>query len=183
MDDCTIAPVDLGVWYADPLSVGAATELLQLARIRQQAAYRQGQACFRACLDELVASFWLERPVALGFSTLTKDTNHDLERAMARLVYGQLLMSRRRPDALNHLQAGFALAWNILPPAAFFEVLRRHELLAYLPSLPDGGSPHTLSDLLAEAIVIRRLEIATGHITSLPRITRISQRLENDIER
>jgi hypothetical protein len=137
--------------------------LLHRARARQQAAYRQGRPCFRACLDELVARFWLGQPVVLGFAALAADAGSDLDWAMAELAHGQLLMSRRLPGARGHLRAGFAAGRDAFPPRAFFEVLHRHELLAHLPPLSYGGEPATLHDLLVEAAVVRRLETALGH--------------------
>lgn len=77
--------------------------------------------------------------------------------ALLHLIYGQLLASRRRPDAASHLDEGFRLATHLLHPEDYFALLNRHRLLAALPEAP-LGEPLPLRALLESAAVKQRLE-------------------------
>ena len=77
---------------------------------------------------------------------------------MCELIHGQLLASRKLCGAQRHLENGFDLADDHLPPAAYFALLRRHEQLAWLPCHEQPSPAQGLAELLAEAAVIRKLE-------------------------
>lgn len=148
----------LSGWYAEPMTRAQAERLLETAKARQQAAYHQGESAFHAQLQELIARFWMERPIAAGFASLQAATPDAANLALSELVYGQLLASRKLCGALQHLENGFDLASDLLPPAGYFALLRRHEQLAWLPCGEQATPAFGLADLLTEAAVIRQLE-------------------------
>lgn len=152
-------PLPLAAWYGQPMSFMEAAELLREANQRLQQSHAQGRGCFACRLQALIARYWLGRDVEGDYRTLMATAPGERERALADLVYGQLLMSRKHADAIAHLNDGFARAVHQLAARDYFEVLRRHELLAYLPPMATGTAPpQGLDALLAEAGVIRRLQ-------------------------
>ena len=156
--DTESAPVRLCLegWYADPLDTETARLIENRAARAQAKAVRTGGSAGDWPLLAMVARFWLGRPVAQDHGSLRETATEVRDRALADLVYGQLLMSRKRPDGREWLARGFAAAAPLLAPRAYFEVLRRHELLDCL--VPgEGGPARSLDALLAEAAVIRRL--------------------------
>jgi len=149
---------DLHHWYAEPLNEAEAEALLAEAGAALHAGRHRGDDAFPWRLRELVARWWLQRPVASYFQTLRADAGDDRQRALVELVYGQLLMSRRLRGALEHLQAGFVVAAHLLAPGDYFRLLKRHQRLARLPLGERPAPPRGLQDLLREADVIARLE-------------------------
>ncbi len=117
-------------WYAEPLTGGAAALLHDQAR--------------RAVQQSLDRSL---------IATLPPESQ-----ALVELVYGQLLISRKLAGALEHLDRGFTLAIPRLESGEYFTLLRRHELLRALPLHATASAAQSLSDLLTEARVIRRLQ-------------------------
>lgn len=153
------APLPLSAWYAEPLKRTAAAELLRAAHDRVQHFYARGTTCFACLVQELVARHWLGRDVEGYYHTLRATVPAERDLALTDLVYGQLLISLKRAGAMDHLNDGFARAAHYLTARDYFTVLRRHELLACLPTVADQmGSPQGLAALLAEAGVIRRLQ-------------------------
>ncbi|HKJ08105.1 MAG TPA: hypothetical protein VKA76_03360 [Gammaproteobacteria bacterium] len=149
----------LAAWYGQPMSPAEAADLLREAHQRLQRSHARGRACFACGLQALIARYWLGRDVEGDYRTLMATAPGERELALADLVYGQLLMSRKRADAMTHLNDGFARAVHELGAREYFEVLHRHELLAYLPPMATGTvPPQGLDALLAEAGVIRRLQ-------------------------
>ncbi len=164
---CSVSCADLTPWFAEPLPPDQAIDLLNLSRSCQQAAYRQGQSCFRGQLGEVVGRWWLDSSMEVMdrlFLGLAKIAKGEVEQALVDLVHGQLLLSRKLPEGQEYLQSGFTRARNLLPAADFFEVLHRHELLAYLPVIPLGAPPEGLAGLSLEAAVIRRLKGTTANL-------------------
>lgn len=151
------APLPLGAWYADPMSAPQAAALLEQVHRERQRAHQQGRACPNCGLYELIARFWLDRPVTAGYETLRDLGPAPRERALLDLIMGQLRMSRRLRGALELLRQGFFTAAPHLQARDYFELLRRHELLAYLPLSDRPAAPQPLAALLTEAAVIRRL--------------------------
>ena len=148
------APPSLAGWYADPLDATDAAELLLQVEASQQTCLRRGASCFRVQLLALICHEWLagvphncEEPLA----------GSDYERALQELVRGQLLASRKRVGALEHLERGFRLAGPLLAPQDYFSLLHRHELLAYLPYSDRPVAALDLPALLKEAGVIKQL--------------------------
>lgn len=150
-------PLPLGAWYADPLSPEAAAALLDQVHERRRRAHQQGAACRNCGIYELVARFWLERPIAGQYETQRSVSPSARERALLDLIMGQLRMSRRLVGAMELLQQGFFAAAPYLQAREYFELLRRHELLAHLPLGERPAPPRSLAELLTEAAVIRRL--------------------------
>ncbi|HKJ77093.1 MAG TPA: hypothetical protein VKA64_07810, partial [Gammaproteobacteria bacterium] len=108
----------------------------------------------------LIARHWLGERLEPALATARRKlqgTAHG--RALAELVAGQLRMSRRQPGALRLLRRGFDRAADLLAPADYLEVLRRHRLLAQLPTAE--GEPaleaEDLPALLEIAGVVARL--------------------------
>ena len=144
-------------WYATPLSVEVAESLGAQARQAQQRALAGRRSLFAPQLAELIAGFWLGRDVALDYRSLQATLRSD-RAALAELVYGQLLMSRKLQGAREHLRRGFRRAVTRLAPDEYLALLRRHELLEALALTGSPAAPQTLAELLREAGVIRRLE-------------------------
>ena len=84
------------------------------------------------------------------------------ELALLELVYGQLLMSCKRAGAHQHLADGFELAVDHLASDEYFQLLRQHELLAWLPLSETPSLPQELASLLTEAAVIKQLQEGEG---------------------
>lgn len=143
-------------WYATPLSGEAAAALAQAAHRAAQRALAAGGDAWRPRLGGLIAQYWSGRPVELDYRSLTA-TAPQVARPLVELVYGQLLISRKRRGALRHLDRGFALQAPTLSPADYFALLKRHELLRVLALTDVDAGPFDLPELLVEARVIRRL--------------------------
>lgn len=149
-------------WYAQPLAPSAAAGLHQEARRAVQRALAGGAVRGQPLaprLVELIAGFWLDRAVALDHRSLIM-THPPESAALVELVYGQLLISRKRAGAFAHLDRGFALLARHLAPSDYLTLLRRHDWLRALPLREEPSVPQTLAELLTEARVIRRLEPA-----------------------
>ncbi len=146
------APLD--AWYADPLPAAAAGRLESARR----AARRRARAPRpEARLADLIARFHAGKAVEPDYRTLAALWRDDRLAALLELVYGQLLASRGLPEAQAHLDRGFGRAAHLLAPAAYFRVMKRHDLLRLLPPRPQPAPARPLQDLLTEARVIRRL--------------------------
>ncbi|MBI5461496.1 MAG: hypothetical protein HY941_04840 [Gammaproteobacteria bacterium] len=154
-------------WYATPLALETAAELQAQARQVLQRTLVQGGYALAPRLAEMIAGFWLGRDVSHDYRSLVA-TVPETQQAAVELVFGQLLMSRKRAGALHHLNRGFELATATLAPAVYFILLRRHTLLRNLVLTATGSLAQTLPDLLQEARVIQRLQ--RGH--GLPRTLR-----------
>lgn len=154
------ADLPLADWYADPVPAEQAAAVLGKVRAVLRRAYFAGYSPFRLRLQEMIARFWLGRPVEVDYLGLAQAARGARERALAELAYGQLLMSRKLAGAREHLSAGFALATPLFAAPDYFVVLKRHELLAHLPLADAPAAPQALDALLTEAAVIRRLRRA-----------------------
>ncbi len=101
----------------------------------------------------MIGRYWLGRPVAADYEVLLAGARDDRARALVELVYGQLLVARKRPGALAHLEAGFRLARPWLSAQEYLAVMRRHQQLGRLypaagtaPPAHPGGSAHRGAD-------------------------------------
>ncbi|MGB5259191.1 MAG: hypothetical protein WBO34_01575 [Gammaproteobacteria bacterium] len=151
------APPSLVAWYAEPLNMASAANLLSRAEVCQQACLRAGESCFRSRVLALICHDWLGSEPEFHYKALTALAREGCERALLELVRGQLLACRKRHGAMECLQYGFRLAAPYLVPDEYFTLLRRHELLASLPYTDHSASPQGLAALLNEAAVINRL--------------------------
>ncbi len=150
--------LSLSEWYAEPLDEHQAQAMLSEAHNRQRQAHRQRRQCGACPFHELVAGFWLGRSTEALYDRLVRTDQDPRRRALAELIGGQLLMSRRLQGAMEHLRNGFFLAAPYLRAAEYFQVLKRHDLLALLPLLQRPAPPQGLESLLREAQVIRQLQ-------------------------
>lgn len=151
----------LAAWYASPLTQSQALELQAQARGYMQRILAGGGDSLAPRLAEMIAGYWQGRAVTHDYRSLIA-TLPEVRQAAVELVYGQLLMSRKRTGAMRHLDRGFELATPAFEPAAYFVLLRRHTLLRNLVLTVAGSPPQTLSDLLQEARVIQRLQSGRG---------------------
>ncbi len=152
------AQLSLSAWYAEPLDEHQAQAMLTEVQHRQRQAHRQRRQCGACPFHELVAGFWLGRSTDALYDRLVRTDKDSRRRALAELIGGQLLMSRRLQGAMERLRNGFFLAAPHLQAAEYFQILKRHELLALLPLLQRPAPPRGLQSLLREAQVIRQLQ-------------------------
>jgi len=150
------AALPLAGWYATPMSGEAAAALTQAAHRTAQRALADGGEAWRPRLGGLIGQYWSGRPVELDYRSLMATAPREA-RPLVELIYGQLLVSRKRSGALPHLDRAFALLIPGLDPADYFALLKRHELLRMLLLTDTGSAPLDLPELLVEARVIRRL--------------------------
>jgi hypothetical protein len=151
----------LAGWYATPLSPPRAAELrVQARRTEQQALASAGDATLPR-LAHLIAGYWLGQAMELDYRSLAATLPPERQ-ALVELIYGQLLISRKRAGALDHLRRGFALAAPALAPADYFALLRRHELLQSLVLSAPGSASLGLADLLNEARIVRQFGTGRG---------------------
>lgn len=149
----------LARWYASPLSVDAANELLRQADEREQRQRRRGVDCLTCRLQKMVAHFWLGAPIDHEFEVLSRTRRGSIHaRIGAELLYGQLLMSRRLPGGMAHLERVFEWGSHLLQSADYFVLIKRHQMLRRLPLMPQSHPPATLEQLLTTSAIMQRLQ-------------------------
>ena len=153
--ECT--PVPLSAWYGDPLPVTVAAALVERAGETEQARLRAGMPCFQPQLLALVCRAWLDDDPRRVFERHAVPATTRHERSLLALVQGQRLASSKLVSAMRYLQNGFRLAAPLLDANEYIELLRRHELLEYLPLSDRPQPPQALDALLREAAVVKRL--------------------------
>jgi len=122
-----------------------------------------GIPVFQLHVQQLLCHFWMDVPTSLEYRQLTASATLQRDRALLELVYGQLLLSRRQRPAQRHLDRGFSLGVAYLAATDYFLLVRRHDLLRYIPLSAVPVAPQGLQSLLAEAAVIRQLlDAGTG---------------------
>ena len=158
----------LGRWYAEPLVPERARSLLEQAQRIMHRGQRSGHHCITGRLQILIARYWLDAAVQRYDYDMAVRAGfrNRRARALAELIYGQLLLSRKLTGAFEHLSAGFSLAGPMMAAEDYLNVRRRHALLRRLELASTPASPHSLDALLVEAAVIVKLE---GR--SMPRFT------------
>jgi hypothetical protein len=144
-------------WHVKSLTESEAHAWLQQAQQSQRIAHLAGTSAVTERVRELVARFWLGRPIYLQYLSMRAAAQTRYERALAELVYGQLLLTLRLKGAFEHLDRGLHDARDLLATRDYCTLVRRHELLRYLPLGDEPRPPQDLSALLAEATVIKRL--------------------------
>ncbi len=148
----------LAHWFATPLDRDAAAALLYTAHQREAVRVRRGKSCYTCRLQRMIAHYWLGKEIDEEFRTLQlrlRGTPHG--RILAELIYGQLLMSQRRPGAMQALNNAFHNARNLLSPSDYFVLFKRHTLLGKLPLGIEGQKGLSLEELLTTAAVIERM--------------------------
>jgi len=148
----------LSAWYAAPLSRDRVSRLQVAVQDEQQARLCNGVSCFQLHVLQLVCRFQRQADVELEYQQLLTAAQHASEQALLELVYGQLLTSCKQAGAHQHLTDGFVLAADYLSSTDYFQLLRQHELLAWLPLSESPSLPQALASLLAEAVVIKQLQ-------------------------
>lgn len=147
----------LVTWHANPLSAAEATRLARQAEYRLQQHPANHHTCFINTLMQLIADWQTEQVDRDGLERAFIYTISRRQLALAHLVVGQLLMSRKMSDALVHLNRGLYYADGLIKPVDYFTVYNRHEELRSLLLSTDGQAPQALEVLLNEARVIQQL--------------------------
>lgn len=150
----------LADWYATPLTPAEAGDWLSSTQQAIQQRLRSGEPCFPLQVLLQICRFWLDASHVPDSETLRPRKGSVRHAALPELVYGQLLASRKLRSAMPYLERGFRLAAPRLEAAAYFRLLREHELIACLPLSDTPAAPQDLPVLLNEAAVIRRLRRA-----------------------
>ena len=150
--------VPLAAWYGEPLDTADAEHLYAETEKALMHRLRAGLPVFQLQVIQLLCHYWMELSISLEYRQLTALASGKRDRALLELVCGQLLLSRRRKPALQHLDHGFRLAAGYLEATDYFLLVRRHDLLRYIPLSDAGVAPQGLQSLLAEAAVIRQLQ-------------------------
>lgn len=151
----------LAKWYADPLSKDKAQQHLE--QVRSKLMYAHGDSCQSLRIQEVIARFWLGRDISGDIDNLQATCKDEYCRALIKLIYGQLLISRKLKGGMEYLQQGFKQATNLFPAVDYLEVMRRHERLSSLPLTEKPANPQALLDLLIEADVIKKLKGKQKH--------------------
>jgi hypothetical protein len=151
----------LSFWYADPLGADQADRLLH--EVRNKLGHAQGGHYLQLRLQEIIARYWLGRDISTDIENLYITCKEDHCRALINLVYGQLLISRKRQGAMDYLQQGFQQAANLFAAVEYLEVMRRHERLKHLVLSEQAAEGRSLEDLLKEADVIKALRGKKDH--------------------
>jgi hypothetical protein len=159
--------VSLVAWYGDPMDNADAEQLVAETEKTLTHCLCAGLPVFRLQVTKLLCHYWMDFCILPEYRQLTALAGGERDRALLELVYGQLLLSRRRMPALQHLDCGFRLAAGYLEATDYFLLVRRHDLLRYLPLSAAGVAPQGLQSLLAEAAVIRRLQGARRNTCSV----------------
>lgn len=146
----------LSAWYANPLAAAEAQSHLLDVRDRLRQAGEVNYLSLR--IQEAIARYWLDRDISGDIENLKATCKDDRCRALVLLVYGQLLISRKRQGAMDYLQQGFQQATALFTAAEYLEVMRRHESLKHLVTGERACAGRTLDELLKEAEVIRTLK-------------------------
>lgn len=149
--------MSLGRWYADPCTETEAQAALARIAAREQRLHRRGRSSFTLKLAAMLARAALGQDVEQDYLRLSALAARHCTRARAlvELIYGQVLITRRRPGAMAHLDQGFALARHLFAPGDYFLVLKRHTALALLP--PAELPPEPLETLLTTADVMAHM--------------------------
>lgn len=149
----------LARWYAEPLSIAQAQALLKLSVEREQQLLKRSGRPYTAPLLRLIALHWLGEPIEGHYQHLMSRRSRSLHLEILKpLIYGQLLISRRREGAMAYLDLAFQQARLLLRPEDYFVVLKRHQLLQTLPPGETQSKGETLTSLLTTAAVIERMK-------------------------
>ena len=154
------APDALTLWYPAAIDPARAALVWDLAQRMLKEARLSGASPFPGRVLEIVSRFWLDKPIELHYLEMRAIAADARERAIAELVYGQLLITCRLRVSLLHLAAAVEQARGLLKTQDYFALLRRHDLLGSLYLGDEPRQPQDLSSLLLEAAVIRRLKEA-----------------------
>jgi hypothetical protein len=147
----------LAAWYGEPLAASDAGRLCADAERLLRSRLCTGLPVFQLQVMHLLGRYWMGSSISLEYRHLAASTRVQRDRALLEIVFGQLLMSHKQRPALRHLDSGFRLAAKHIEAVDYFRLVRRHDLLRYLPLSDEAAAPQGLQSLLAEAAVIRQL--------------------------
>lgn len=148
----------LGQWLGDPMPVEFAQELIDSTRLKIREALRGGEDVFNLEATVAVARFWLTPKPGAEHLFLPLTPQSSDQAALRLLLEGQLLMSRKLRPAIARLDDGFRQGAKSMSAADYLAVMNRHNRLRNLVLGPEPSPPATLTELLAEAAVIEKLE-------------------------
>ena len=148
----------LAAWYGEPVAAADAEWLCAGTEKTLRSRLCAGLPAFQLHVLQLLGHFWMDVSIALEYKQLAASATGKRDRALLEIVYGQLLFSRRQWPALQHLDRGFRLASGYLEATDYFLLVRRHDLLRFIPMSEERVAPQGLQSLLAEAAVIRQLQ-------------------------
>jgi len=151
-------PLSLAGWFAEPLDCASARACALDAQQRLLTRDSKREIPFNLRLAESIYRFWSGQNIEHEIENLAVLLRDRREQALLALCFGQLLMARRLQPATVYLERGFALAAHLLEPEDYFTVLRRHELLRFLPLRAIASKGESLQALLNEARIIERLK-------------------------
>jgi len=152
-------------WYATPLDRDRLTGLQLAAEAGLQRSRCRGTPEFGPQLLRLVCRSLGGADVSGEYHRLARTGPGTREAALLELVYGQLLVCRKRLPATTHLERGCIQAAGFLETCDYFGLVRRHETLGYLALTECAGEPLPLHALLTEGAVIRRLRAGRRCVT------------------
>lgn len=148
---------NLADWHADPLDSLTRenyTKSIQALR-RQPVTDKQTQAYAR--IAEILISHSTHDKVPYDIQLMLETETEPQYIALANLVYGQLLMSRKLKGAYAQLQKGLHLASPLIDNKSYFAILKRHTILNYLLTGEQPAPVASLDQLVNEALIIRKL--------------------------
>lgn len=148
----------LSAWQAEPVSQATASEMLEGVRVHLQHAYHNGSETPILKIMEMTALFQLGQYQYADFNNLMCTLDSEKYRALACLVYGQLLVSQKYSGAHEMLKQGFDRIQPWLQADEYFTLLKRHQQLASLALSQSGSDALSLQELLNEAAVVRKLQ-------------------------
>lgn len=153
----------LARWYAEPLNLDEAEQLLSLNVKREQERLKRHGSPLISPHIKLIALHWLGEPIEGHYHHLISRKGKSIHAEILKpLIYGQLLMSREQNGAIGYLDQAFAQARLLLRPEDYFTMMKRHQLLKQLPLGSGNAAGKTLEALLATAGVIERMKESNG---------------------
>jgi hypothetical protein len=153
----------LARWYADPLTLAQAQELLALSTRREQQLLKCFATPHTPPLLRLIALHWLGEPTEGYYQHLISRRSGSVHAEILKpLIYGQLLMSKRISGATDYLDEAFHQARLLLRPQDYFVLMKRHQILKRIPLSDTATQGETLEQLLTTGKVIARMEESRG---------------------
>ncbi len=158
----------LQAWYADPLPAARVRPLLETVRAHRLRKSSAPGKPFALALQEWLGRFWLGRATDADYHSVRSQAENARDRALVELIRGQLSMSRKLSGAMQQLDAGLALAADLLEARQYLVVLKRHEVLRHLALSAQPALAQDLASLLCEARVQLRLKRSMGRTQRHP---------------